>query len=178
MGLTSVARIMDAAASAMLASHHHQEMAVSGDRATGAVAETITEAPRKSPQNPPHDAAGSAMLASHHHQGMAVSGDCARGAVAERTRLGSSAHSPQPALSPQPAQSPQSEIVPGEHAGSGAQAQAQALDPAEKRLLELGYRQELKRSLVGLWGEMGGGWGGERKRRGCEGMRGCGDGCG
>ncbi|CAI5944133.1 unnamed protein product [Closterium sp. NIES-64] len=85
------------------------------------------------------------MLASHHHlQEMAVSGDCATGAGAEATRLRSSAHSPQPA---QPAQSPQSEIVPVGDAGSGAQAQAQALDPAEKRLLELGYRQELKRRL-------------------------------
>ncbi|CAI5467272.1 unnamed protein product [Closterium sp. Yama58-4] len=143
MGLTSVVRIMDAAGSAMLASHHHHqhEMAFPGDRATGAVAEAIPEAPRKSPQNSPHDAAGSAMLASHHHQGMAtVSGDCAHGAVAETTRLGSSAHSPQQT---QLAQSPQSEIVPVRDAGSGAQA----LDPAEKRLLELGYRQELKRSL-------------------------------
>ncbi|CAI5468915.1 unnamed protein product [Closterium sp. Yama58-4] len=144
MGLTSVVRIMDAAGSAMLASHHHQEMAVPGDRAHGGVAETIHEAPRKSPQNSPHDAAGSAMLASHYHQGMAASGDCATGAVAETTRLGSSAHSPQQA---QPAQSPQSEIVPVRDAGSGAQAQAHALDPAEKRLLELGYRQELKRRL-------------------------------
>ncbi|CAI5513588.1 unnamed protein product [Closterium sp. Naga37s-1] len=77
---------------------------------------------------------------------MAVSGDCATGAGAEATRLRISAHSPQQA---QPAQSPQSEIVPVGDAGSGAQAQAQAqaLDPAEKRLLELGYRQELKRRL-------------------------------
>ncbi|CAI7893646.1 unnamed protein product [Closterium sp. NIES-53] len=134
---------MDAARSAMLTAHHHQEMTVSGDHATGAVAETTIETPRKSPQKSPHDAAGSAMLASHHHhQGMAVSGDCATGAGAESTRLRISAHSPQQA---QPAQSPQSEIVPVGDAGSGAQAQA--LDPAEKRLLELGYRQELKRRL-------------------------------
>ncbi|CAI7796197.1 unnamed protein product, partial [Closterium sp. NIES-54] len=147
MGLTSVVRIMDAARSAMLTAHHHQEMTVSGDHATGAVAETTIETPRKSPQKSPHDAAGSAMLTSHHHhQGMAVSGDCATGAGAESTRLRISAHSPQQA---QPAQSPQSEIVPVGDAGSGAQAQAQAqaLDPAEKRLLELGYRQELKRRL-------------------------------
>ncbi|GJP52667.1 hypothetical protein CLOM_g11762 [Closterium sp. NIES-68] len=105
------------------------------------------------------DAAGSAMLATHHH-GMPDSEILPEGAVAETIRLENSAH---PAhLRAHSAQSEHPELASGDSAhvsgscaggdsrnaeGAGRREEAQVLDPAEKRLLELGYRQELKRSL-------------------------------